>query len=37
MIGPFTPVTFDVEVVNIIKANPNAPKPVQPAMPPAVR
>jgi FKBP-type peptidyl-prolyl cis-trans isomerase FkpA len=33
MIGAFSPVTFDVEVVNIIKADPNAPKPVQPAMP----
>jgi FKBP-type peptidyl-prolyl cis-trans isomerase FkpA len=34
MIGAFAPVTFDVEIVDIIKANPNAPKPVQPAMPP---
>ncbi|GGH17875.1 FKBP-type peptidyl-prolyl cis-trans isomerase [Mucilaginibacter phyllosphaerae] len=35
-IGSFAPVTFDVEMVNIIKANPNAPKPAQPAAP-AVR
>jgi FKBP-type peptidyl-prolyl cis-trans isomerase FkpA len=36
MIGAFSPVTFDVEMVNIIKPNPNAPKPV--AIPaPAVR
>jgi FKBP-type peptidyl-prolyl cis-trans isomerase len=27
MINPFSPVTFDVEMVNIIKPNPNAPKP----------
>jgi FKBP-type peptidyl-prolyl cis-trans isomerase FkpA len=30
VIGPYTPVTFDVEVIDIIKANPNAPKTVQP-------
>jgi FKBP-type peptidyl-prolyl cis-trans isomerase FkpA len=35
-IGPFTPVTFDIELVNIIKPNPNAPKPATPAAP-AVR
>jgi FKBP-type peptidyl-prolyl cis-trans isomerase FkpA len=36
MIGPFAPVAFDVEIVNIIKPNPNAPKPVA-APAPAVR
>lgn len=36
VIGPYTPVTFDIEVIDIIKANPNTPKPaMQPA--PAVR
>ncbi len=32
-IGPFTPLVFEVEMVNIIKPNPNAPKPVAPPMP----
>ncbi len=37
-IGSFAPITFEIEVVNIIKPNPNAPKPVQqPAMPPQAR
>lgn len=39
-IGPFTPLAFDVEVVNIIHPNPNAPKPVMPQLPggqPAVK
>lgn len=38
-IGPYTPLTFDVEIVNIIKPNPNAPKPVVPQLPgqPAVK
>lgn len=27
-IGPFTPMVFDLEVVNVIHADPNAPKPV---------
>ena len=31
VIGPFTPIAFNVEIVDIIPANPNAPKP--PAMP----
>jgi FKBP-type peptidyl-prolyl cis-trans isomerase FkpA len=31
-VGPYTPLVFDVEVVNIIHANPNAPKPVAPQM-----
>lgn len=32
-IGPFTPLVFEVELVNIIKADPNAPKPAaQPTM-----
>lgn len=36
IIGPFTPIAFDVEIIDIIKPNPNAPKPVQmPMMPPA--
>ena len=30
VIPPYAPVTFEVEVVNIIHANPNAPKPVTP-------
>ena len=30
MIGPDMPIAFNVEVVNIIKPNPNAPKPVMP-------
>jgi FKBP-type peptidyl-prolyl cis-trans isomerase FkpA len=34
MIPAFAPVVFTVEVLNIIKPNPNAPKPVRPAMPP---
>ena len=33
MIGAFAPVAFDVELVNIIKADPNAPKPVKPTAP----
>lgn len=36
MIPPFSPTVFTIEVVNIIHANPNAPKPVAP-QPPAVR
>jgi FKBP-type peptidyl-prolyl cis-trans isomerase FkpA len=35
-IGPFTPVAFDIELIKIIKADPNAPKPVTPPAP-AVR
>jgi FKBP-type peptidyl-prolyl cis-trans isomerase FkpA len=34
MIPAFAPITFDIEMINIIKPNPNAPKPIQPAMPP---
>ncbi len=30
---PYTPLVFDVEVVDIIHPNPNAPKPVAPVMP----
>jgi FKBP-type peptidyl-prolyl cis-trans isomerase len=33
-IGPFTPLIFEVELVDIIHPNPNAPKPAAPAMPP---
>jgi FKBP-type peptidyl-prolyl cis-trans isomerase len=29
-IGPYTPLVFDVQLVNIIHPNPNAPKPVAP-------
>lgn len=32
-IQPFTPLVFEVELVDIIKPNPNAPKPVAPVMP----
>jgi FKBP-type peptidyl-prolyl cis-trans isomerase FkpA len=32
-VGPFTPLVFDVELVDITHPNPNAPKPVVPAMP----
>ena len=32
-IGPFTPLVFDIELVDIVHPNPNAPKPVAPAMP----
>ncbi len=33
IIAPFTPLTFDIEVLDIIKPNPNAPKSVVPPMP----
>ncbi len=33
IIGPFTPLVFDVELVDVIHPNPNAPKPVIPKMP----
>jgi FKBP-type peptidyl-prolyl cis-trans isomerase FkpA len=33
IIGPFTPLVFEIELVDIIKPNPNAPKPVIPTMP----
>lgn len=36
IIGPYTPITFEVEMVDIVKPNPNAPKPqaqVMPALP----
>lgn len=33
VIPPFTPIAFDVELVNIIHPNPNAPKPAVPQMP----
>lgn len=32
-IQPFTPLVFDVELVDIVHPNPNAPKPVAPPMP----
>lgn len=32
-IQPFTPLVFDIELVDIIHPNPNAPKPVVPPMP----
>lgn len=32
-IAPYTPLVFDVELLDIIKPNPNAPKPTIPAMP----
>lgn len=35
VIPPFSPLVFDIEIVNIIHPNPNAPKPVAPQMPPA--
>jgi len=34
-IQPFTPLAFDVELVDIVPPNPNAPKPAAPAMMPA--
>jgi len=33
IIGPYTPIAFDVELVDIIKPDPNAPKPAMPMMP----
>ncbi len=33
VIAPFTPLVFDIELVDIIHPNPNAPKPVVPPMP----
>jgi FKBP-type peptidyl-prolyl cis-trans isomerase FkpA len=33
IIGPYTPIVFEIELVDIIKPNPNAPKPVMPTMP----
>lgn len=35
-IGPFTPLVFDVELVDIVHPNPNAPKPVQ-MLPPGIK
>ncbi len=32
VIPPFSPLVFDIEIVNIIHPNPNAPKPVAPSM-----
>ena len=32
-IAPFTPLVFDVELVDIVHPNPNAPKPVAPSIP----
>jgi hypothetical protein len=31
-IGPYTPIIFEMEMVEIVKPNPNAPKPVEPQM-----
>ncbi|HMG10947.1 MAG TPA: FKBP-type peptidyl-prolyl cis-trans isomerase, partial [Mucilaginibacter sp.] len=37
-IGPYTPIVFEMEMVNIVHPNPNAPKPVVPQLaPPATR
>jgi FKBP-type peptidyl-prolyl cis-trans isomerase len=37
-IAPFTPLVFEMEMVNIVHPNPNAPKPVAPQMvPPAAK
>jgi FKBP-type peptidyl-prolyl cis-trans isomerase len=33
IIGPYTPITFEIELVDIIKPNPNAPKPQAQVMP----
>ncbi|WP_461449677.1 FKBP-type peptidyl-prolyl cis-trans isomerase [Mucilaginibacter sp.] len=33
VISPYTPIAFEIEMVDIIKPNPNAPKPVAPVMP----
>lgn len=33
VIPPYMPIVFEVELVNIIKPNPNAPKPVMPSFP----
>jgi len=33
LVGPFTPLVFDMEIVDIKHPNPNAPKPVAPASP----
>ena len=33
IMGPYTPLVFDVELVDIVHPNPNAPKPQAPAMP----
>ena len=32
IIGPFTPLAFEVELIDIVHPNPNAPKPVAPQM-----
>ncbi|HZY37551.1 MAG TPA: FKBP-type peptidyl-prolyl cis-trans isomerase [Mucilaginibacter sp.] len=32
-IGPFTPLVFEIELVDVVHPNPNAPKPTVPAMP----
>jgi FKBP-type peptidyl-prolyl cis-trans isomerase FkpA len=32
-VGPYTPLVFDVELVDVTHPNPNAPKPVAPPMP----
>ena len=35
VIPPFMPIVFEVEMVNIVKPDPNAPKPAAPVFPPA--
>ncbi|RFZ91822.1 FKBP-type peptidylprolyl isomerase [Mucilaginibacter conchicola] len=35
VIPAFAPLTFDIEIVNVIKTDPNAPKAPQPTLPPA--
>jgi FKBP-type peptidyl-prolyl cis-trans isomerase len=37
LVGPFTPLVFDVELMSIVHANPNAPKSVVPPMPAPVQ
>lgn len=37
IVPPFTPLVFDIEVVNIIHPDPNAPKPAPPALKPTVQ
>ncbi len=37
-IGPYTPIIFEMEMIDIVKPNPNAPKQIEPQMaPPTVR
>lgn len=34
VIGPYTPIIFEMELIDIVKPNPNAPKPAMPQMAP---